>query len=363
MTVRAPIDEHIRRRHLELGRDVLAQSRVYLDTRFWVLLRDVILGRQQSPDLIALLDLLTEQVVRGSVLCPIEASVFIELYRQSDPETRLATAKLIDKLGRGVCISYIEDRCRAEILHFVYRQQSSAANLHHPRELIWTKIGNVFGEIVPSLPLVDADEEAVLQVGFYDHLWEHSVENVVTTIGPTTAFPHANDGGWAEGLNVGKHAHGDELRSLQHAYRIELRGALDAREDLLAGAFRYLFAAETGKTQHCDEATEMRLVNELKALIIEGARRGRLGQGLPSFQIPALLHAAMRWDRTRGYRPTDRMDIYHASAALPYCDIFMTDGPLAALIRSNGVALDRQYDTTVVADFAEAVAAVHELIA
>jgi hypothetical protein len=268
----------------------------------------------------------------------------------------------MDRLGQGVCISYIEDRCRAELLYFLRKHGLPGRELYPPQELVWTKIGNVFGEIVPHLPLAGADKEAAIQIGFYDHLWTCSVQEVAARVSAST-FPHFDDRGWAARLSEGKRAHADELESLPQAYRIELRGALDAREDFLADALRSLFEAETGTTPDVDEAIEAESVTTLKALIVAGAEKGTLGRDLPAFQIPALLHAAMRWDRRRNFRPTDRMDIYHASAALPYCDLLLTDGPLAALLRSGGVALDTEYGVPVTADFGEALGLVRGLLA
>ena len=75
-----------------------------MDLRFWIFLRDVELGRNDNQELIKLLDRIKFLVDEGLVICPISETVFIELMKQSDHETRLATARLIDRLSLGVTL-------------------------------------------------------------------------------------------------------------------------------------------------------------------------------------------------------------------------------------------------------------------
>jgi hypothetical protein len=47
-----------------------------------------------------------------------------------------------------------------------------------------------------------------------------------------------------------------------------------------------------------------------------------------TLHIEACLHASLRWDKKRQFKPNDFFDFHHASAALAYCDAFFTEGPL-----------------------------------
>jgi hypothetical protein len=40
----------------------------------------------------------------------------------------------------------------------------------------------------------------------------------------------------------------------------------------------------------------------------------------------------MRWDKDRKFKPNDYYDFEHATAALAYCDAFLTEGPLHDLV-------------------------------
>src|SRR5687768_15504392 len=92
------LESYFARRVADLSRLVLPRRRVYLDTRFWIFLRDAALERPRKPIHCDLLALLRTRVASGDVLCPIGDSTFFELLRQADSQTRLATARLIDAL-------------------------------------------------------------------------------------------------------------------------------------------------------------------------------------------------------------------------------------------------------------------------
>src|SRR5437867_1568264 len=83
------LSQHRLNRIAELARDVSARTRIYLDTRYWLFLRDVELGRPQKPIHVELLEVLRTGVRSGRLLCPIGDSTFFELLKQSDADTRL----------------------------------------------------------------------------------------------------------------------------------------------------------------------------------------------------------------------------------------------------------------------------------
>ena len=124
------IDQHEKNRRVELSGDVLKRERIYLDLKFWLLLRDVVLGRRDDPDLVRLLELLRRSVRDRSRICPISDVAFLELLKQQDGHTRSATAELIDELSEGVTLAHQEQRMANEVARFLYaccgRERSSA---------------------------------------------------------------------------------------------------------------------------------------------------------------------------------------------------------------------------------------------
>ncbi len=65
--------------------------------------------------------------------------------------------------------------------------------------------------------------------------------------------------------------------------------------------------------------------------------------GLPTLQVGALLHAALRWNRTQKLNANGMFDFHHAEAALGYCDVLLTDSPMHALLRQRNLAIERDF--------------------
>ena len=60
------------------------------------------------------------------------------------------------------------------------------------------------------------------------------------------------------------------------------------------------------------------------------------------------------------FRSTDFLDIHHASAALPYCDFFLTERFLGTALSRRPLAFDEHFACSVFWDEAEALAALQQ---
>lgn len=70
-TPEVPIDEHVRRRVIELGEGVMARERVYLDKCFWIHMRAARTNSPSPPGATELLASLTAGVAAGRLICPV----------------------------------------------------------------------------------------------------------------------------------------------------------------------------------------------------------------------------------------------------------------------------------------------------
>ena len=114
------IKNHIYEAEASLGESLAKKHAVYLDTKYWILLRnaDRQSGRQAASST-ELLRLLRKGAADGTLFVPVSEAVVLELLKQDDPSSRLATAALIDELSRGVTLMQEERRIATEIAHFV----------------------------------------------------------------------------------------------------------------------------------------------------------------------------------------------------------------------------------------------------
>ena len=82
---------------------------VYLDTKFWVLLRDGYLQPTKKKLENTLLNLALYLSDDQICIFPISDVVFMEVLKQTDAKTLKATAELIDILQTGELFTYLKD--------------------------------------------------------------------------------------------------------------------------------------------------------------------------------------------------------------------------------------------------------------
>ena len=164
-------ESHVRAKTISLGKLILERKRVYFDTKFWILLRDAEIGR--NDEAISILTELRTRVASKQLVCPIEPSVFLEVMKQSDIETRIATVRLIDDLCLGTSLVPLSQRIRQELCEFVY-SSSGVNDRFHPNELVWTKVSYILGIFHPSETRFDSATETAIQKAFFDHMWERA---------------------------------------------------------------------------------------------------------------------------------------------------------------------------------------------
>jgi hypothetical protein len=343
-------DEHIRRRVIELGEWVMARDRIYLDKCFWIHLRDARIQSSNSQGASELLGNLLAGVSAGRLLCPISDALFIELMKQSDPTTRRATAELIDELSCGVTLSHEPTRVATEVAHFIHLNVGHGV---HPLEhLVWTKIPYVLDVHLPVNAAFPEDEQLVIKKAFFDHLWEFSLSMMVEIIG--SAWSRASSfADIANRLNLENSVHAPSMKSFAQVYRDEINGAMELAAPIAADVLHDMaenalgFVAKSSAEER--EATIRQCLGLLRAAVKKPAGR----RALRTLQIGALLHAALRWNRTQKVDANDLFDFHHAEAAIGYCNALATDGPMRTLLRQRRRVIEEDFSCHVMSSLEE----------
>lgn len=112
------LDAYVRSKRIELGESLIKMEKIYLDTKYWIHFRDVILGRIDDGPIVEAYELLESLCESGVVICPISEDVFYEITKQVDEKTLSTSIALIDKLSQGVGLVSQEARIEVEILDF-----------------------------------------------------------------------------------------------------------------------------------------------------------------------------------------------------------------------------------------------------
>lgn len=353
------IDAHARRSQIALGQSLASKKAIYLDMRYWILLRKAAAGTG-SQDTHELLRLLRKGVVGQRLFCPIGESVFIELMKQSDQASRKATAILIDELGGGVTLIAPEQRTATEIACFLY-QHSGIADLHPLEHLVWTKLTYVLGTMHPAGTAFDPATELAIQKAFFDHMWDISLSEIIDVIGDQP-LPTDTLGAASDALNKGIAENAHMLRSFQQAYSAEIRGVVDVTCDAIPDIMLAIAQAQGVSLNKPTESERANGLAMFKNLIAAALERGKGREQLRAMHIYASLHASLRWNKGRKLDANDLYDFQHAVAALGYADVFLTENPLRVMITQRHLGLDSFYGCTVVSDVADAVAVVAGLV-
>jgi hypothetical protein len=266
----------------------------------------------------------------GKIRCPVSFFAFIELTKQTDPITRVATARLIDQLSEGLCFQFPPDLARSELRHFL--QKTVAGQPVGEKPWAFTRVGFLAGQTIPELTSAPEATKTLVQKTWIDVMWalrlEHIVEMRATPSGPLDFWEK-----YAAAANTDA--------AFYRSSRLSYPRVLEREKALL---LRKLLQEELEHLGHELWATnpELRDVNKLLQRPLPTASP----YALPSFQILAgITAAAMRTNMK--FEANDILDFRHAALAIPYCDAVCCDKPMAARLRSKPCDFGKVYGSQI----------------
>ena len=349
------LDEHRARRVSELARVVLKRRRVYLDTRYWIFLRDAAAGRPQKPIHVELLRTLRSGVHSGALLCPCSDSAFFEILKQTDRDTRLATARLIDALSLGITIQNARDRLRTELVRFLFNTVVHQTDPGPPIEHVWVKIGHVLGTAHPVFSDVDPQENLAIAKAFFDVMWQVTLEELLTDTPLPRDSMDLDFQNIAARTTDNSAAHMAEMKNFKSVYLAEIRGFFEVHAEAVQAALQQMIPPDAPMPTEAQAESQSRLFTNVFSNIF---KYEKAGTSLPTAQIVSGLYAVIRWHyRQRPFDANDFYDFYHAAAALPYCDYFLTEQFLGTALTTPPLSLGKHFGTTVVWEEASAIEA------
>jgi hypothetical protein len=356
------IEQHVKAMALVLAESLKGVEKIYLDKRFWVLLRDAHMARSMIQPAYELLGEIRSAVKGGKALCPISESVFLELLKQQDLTTRQATAALIDEFSHGITLVPSDQRVAQELIGIISTPTPNSTKYHEPKDLVWSKLSYVLGIVHPSQTAFQPKEELVLQKAFFDYMWEFSLVEVVSYLEDGSEFPRENFGETAGQLNALNRKHQDEMKSFKKVYLDEIRGMLSLFMHVPRIWAENEYEKVSGVSATCSDRESQECEREWHTVFGNLVTKKAVTLRLPSLHIPALCHAAVRWDKGRKLVANDFYDFQHAAAAVGYCNAFMTEKPLRSLLQQKHLQLTNDYPCVVISDVCEAVNWVRERV-
>jgi hypothetical protein len=355
------LDAYVRSLQIELAHTLENKKAIYLDIKFWIILRDVVAGLRNDPAELDLLLLLREGVVKGILFCPISDSTFAELLKKADLVSRKVTASLIDELSLEITLIPYELRANTELAHFPHsaRTPHEVLPLNH---LVWSKLSYVMGFLHLWGTAFDQATELAMQKMFVDHMWTLSMREMIDRIGDHMLPNLDRFDALAQRLNELNARYATELRTFAQTYDNEIHGILDAFNDVAIDIVEQMVHSEYDNKPPLNPDQRKEEGRQLHNMLFAAFKKEATKDALPTLHILASLYAAVRWNKMQQLKANDFLDFQHATAALGYCDAFFTERSLRSMVTASYIALDRRYACHVVANPEDAVAYLRGLL-
>ena len=347
------IDIYIRGLKNQLGAEVSKKKLIYLDVNYWIYLRKCMMKEEIQTEYYDFYNMLFDLVKNNEVLCPINHSVFTELLKQDDSESRINTAKVIDLFSNSTTLIFEFEREELEIQYYIRQKLLSDENLIPVKQNVWVKIPYIMGIAIPYNDKIDKDIQEKIQIEFFNHSWNITLEEMMKKYLRDSVLPFLDMSKRASKLNKGKFSHSVGIKSLKSLFRTELKGGLSVYIDL---AIRYFELLTKNHPEILSSLKSKYSINNPKDLcnkIEEDILNDEIGNYLPDVYINICIHTLMRWDKTRQFKPNDIYDFEHGRAALPYYQYFFTEGPLKHMLSMKPYELSKKYDCVVENDINE----------
>jgi hypothetical protein len=350
--------QYLHARELALGKQTTKKIRVYLDTKFWVLMREHRLGRQQNPEIVKLHDALVEYVGRGEVICPVSAYSVGEVQLQTDEQTRHSTAQLMDELSTSVVMHKEETRIPLEVREFLENSLVLDGTTCDLAERIWTRPLWMIYPFDPGGDDSPPKQRLAAKKASIDAAWECTILDLVSQADgalPLRVYSEM----LAPFLNEEKPTPVEKIRTFKQVFLGQLINPLEVYAEFIEGVFSQLFEDAAGTILTLSDREHQRMT--VGHTIFQAFEQDRVGRYLPFFRILPSILSMYVIDRERRYKVTDFYDFYHA-AVLPYTHIYVTEKSMAHLLTSKPLSFDRLYDTRIVSRPSEALETLRELV-
>jgi hypothetical protein len=318
--------------------------KIYLDLNVWINFRDAFLGEKLRDS--RWIEIYQKAIYLNEfydVYFVTSPNIYFELQKQKSSEDFLILLKIIGKLSNELTIEtplqLVFDEtlyCLMDILK-VNKLNFDCNNYQ------WDKASAIYG--VPFLNIENNNEvmiainktliDAVYEIPFKDCYKLFGIDS-----GCESGFKKVSDK-----LNQDlDYKVGVRGKNLDELYIEEFQGAIESSSKIINSALASFIKWYYNTTSIEVEAIkEKQLINMFSNLF----RYGKIQKYFPSLQIQSGLHASVRYDKAKRFTPNDLFDFHHASSAIPYCDYFVTDNPLAQRLINKPLAIGKKFDTRI----------------
>lgn len=320
---------------------------IYLDTRYWIDLRNAQHGSVEHPEYLELFQTLKSAVEQGVIICPISDQVLVELLSCEDPERGRKSLETISTLSNGVAIKSFKELLDEEHMNFVRSIRKSRFRNVQPLTF-------AYSTIFTNTTLKE-----------FASVYRHYHQNHILDLIYTTD------------LSIYTETYYNAFLTKCRVDPNEINRAIVSERKTSASFSEILSEEVKGVTSMLDlgSASVRMMCNHFRSKSAEVMRtcltgataaqtktnRSEIYRLVPSTAVYATCFSALRVEGRRMLKSNDVADFFHASLAVPYCRGFFTEKSLAHLLTTRPSELQAYYNCKVVSAPSEAIEFIKEL--
>lgn len=312
--------------------DVPPGIKIYLDTKYWIEIRRKLFLEGGDSCAGQVIDFLTDRLSSGEIALPISGEHLDEFGRQSKMSAS-RMGEVVDRFARQLCISGYGDRCFQELLLWAF-------NLDRTRgfdlfslcsEAVWCKpIGLILRhDLSQNCPKQLSASSWDRVVGLMEGVLRDMPFSMLLDGFVETPYNHDRPKELADHLNavVGKRDI-DELRATFQSECVGYFKSVSCQIDSsiylkgIGGLERAIVESFCLSSRSVSALIDSVIFEPGNILV-------------PTLQVVAAANSSMRIQKRRKFKAGDAIDLQHASAAIGYCDVFVTDRSMAHLINTK----------------------------
>lgn len=315
----------------------------YIDMNVWINFRDVHMGKstiaKEWSDVYQKAITLNEFYNVYFVTSP---QIFLELQKQKKIDEYKVLLGIIGKLSKELTIENPIQLVFDETLFCLSDLLKSEPPFFNRENYAWDKASAILG--VP-LPRIDQNNEGLVALS--------KVLIDAVYLMPLRDFGLFGKNDESEDtmqilsnkLNSDlTHKPGVRGTNLEELFNEEFQGAVEASSNIINQAItQFIGWKYNTNSVELAKVEEKEIINAFSNMF----RLKKIKQYFPSLQAFSGLHASVRYDKAKKFSQNDLYDFHHASSALPYCQYFITDNPLAQRLNTKPLEFDKKFSTTI----------------
>lgn len=301
--------------------ELVTLKKIYLDTKYWLILRDVHRGETSDSAKLRLYELVLDLAKSGKAIFPFSESHFEEFLKQTDSESLESTLSLIYLLSRNTAIRPYRERVVVEfelMLRFLLNPEGvEGSYLESCSQNVWTCVAYAWGKF------------AVVDSGEQNRRYDNQVQDVLfdNQLALQIYLEHLRH---LSGFGKSYPDPTQKILDRRKSKSTKLKEILvdELKSEVIENKSKILNAISNTLEDYTAEQA-----NFLMNILFERKATNTLDDFIPSMNTFSTICATWIISQDKNVAVNDYFDMHHASSALPYFDMFLTEKSLLDAIK------------------------------